>query len=233
MKIGTKSVLFGAHQFAIHPWFVALAWWKLFGFPWDPRLWVAFFVHDLGYIAKSNMDGPEGEKHPELGAKIMGTIFGGKWGAFTLLHSRFMAKSIGLPFSRLCLADKLATALTPAWLYLPLARATGEIHEYMLVAHHKEGGKYRFDGITINAGQAGWYASIQAYLSGWVVEQMRYKQAPDAEGVWLVRWPDGREVATLVLWDERGHFYVPVDDARRLPVHYLVGCSFAQSEASK
>jgi hypothetical protein len=71
MKIGTKSVLFGAHQFAIHPWFVALAWWKLYGFPWDPRLWVAFFVHDLGYIGKPNMDGPEGEAHPEFGAAAM------------------------------------------------------------------------------------------------------------------------------------------------------------------
>lgn len=35
MKIGTKSVLYGAHCFIIHPWFVALAWWKLYGFPWD------------------------------------------------------------------------------------------------------------------------------------------------------------------------------------------------------
>jgi hypothetical protein len=30
MKVGTKSVLFGAHQFATHPWFVAAAWWKLY-----------------------------------------------------------------------------------------------------------------------------------------------------------------------------------------------------------
>ena len=37
MKIGTRSVLFGAHQFATHPWFVAAAWWRLYGFPWDPR----------------------------------------------------------------------------------------------------------------------------------------------------------------------------------------------------
>ncbi len=71
MKIGTKSVLFGAHQFLIHPWFVAAAWWKLYGFPFDPRLWVAFFVHDLGYLGKPNMDGEEGERHIELGARIM------------------------------------------------------------------------------------------------------------------------------------------------------------------
>jgi hypothetical protein len=33
MKIGTKNVLAGAHSFFLHTWFVALAWWKLYGFP--------------------------------------------------------------------------------------------------------------------------------------------------------------------------------------------------------
>lgn len=71
MKTGTKSILYGAHCFLLHPFFVAAAWIKLYGFPWDPRVWVAFFVHDLGYWGKPNMDGTEGETHPELGAKIM------------------------------------------------------------------------------------------------------------------------------------------------------------------
>lgn len=71
MKVGTKSVLFGAHCFFLHPIFVALAWINLYGFPFDPRIWVAFFVHDIGYWGKPNMDGPEGETHVELGAKIM------------------------------------------------------------------------------------------------------------------------------------------------------------------
>jgi hypothetical protein len=75
MKVGTKSVLYGAHCFLIHPIFVAAAWIKLYGFPWDPRLWIAFFVHDLGYWGKPNMDGSEGETHPELGAKIMHFLF--------------------------------------------------------------------------------------------------------------------------------------------------------------
>ena len=61
MNVGTRSLLFGVHQFAIHPWFVAAAWWRLYGFPFDPRLWVAFFVHDLGYWGKPNMDGAEGD----------------------------------------------------------------------------------------------------------------------------------------------------------------------------
>lgn len=69
MKIGTKSILFGVHQFAIHPVILALAWTKLFGMPTDPRLWLAFGLHDIGYIGKPNMDGKEGETHPELGAK--------------------------------------------------------------------------------------------------------------------------------------------------------------------
>lgn len=75
MRIGTRSVLFGAHQFILHPIFVFIAWWMLYGFPRDPRLWVAFIVHDLGYLGKPNMDGPEGETHPELGARIMRWLF--------------------------------------------------------------------------------------------------------------------------------------------------------------
>ena len=51
MKVGTKSLLFGAHNIFIHPFLVFIAWWRLYGFPADPRLWVAFIVHDWGYLA--------------------------------------------------------------------------------------------------------------------------------------------------------------------------------------
>src|SRR4051812_37617346 len=100
MRIGTKSVLFGAHCFFIHPFFVAAGWWKLYGPTkifigrneseprairydravytsiFDPRLWIAFVIHDLGYFGKPNMDGDEGERHPEWGAGIMQRLFG-------------------------------------------------------------------------------------------------------------------------------------------------------------
>ena len=33
MNIGTKSVLYGAHCAIIHPWFLAVAWWKLYRLP--------------------------------------------------------------------------------------------------------------------------------------------------------------------------------------------------------
>jgi hypothetical protein len=85
MRVGTKSVLFGAHCFFIHPFFVAVGWWIAWGFPWDPRLWAAFFLHDLGYLSCPNVEGPEGEEHVRLGAKIMGLLFGSYWAEFTLL----------------------------------------------------------------------------------------------------------------------------------------------------
>ena len=163
MKIGTRSVLYGAHQFAIHPWFVALAWWKLYGFPWDPRLWVAFFVHDLGYLGKPNMDGPEGERHVELGAWIMGA-FGQEWARLSLYHSRYYAKKEGMPFSRLCVADKLAIALTPAWLYLPMVTATGEVHEYLKNAQRFESDHWKPTGYDKRV----WYAQLRKYMREWV-----------------------------------------------------------------
>lgn len=189
MTIGTKSVLFGAHQFALHPWFVAAAWWRLYGFPWDPRLWVAFFVHDIGYIGKPNMDGPEGEWHPIVGASIMSVLFDwwmfdktavfvrgyrfGTWGRFALLHSRYFAKSLGMQPSRLCIADKLAISLTPAWLYLPMVRATGEIHEYMAHAKHRIIGNENVNAAEralLLAGEREWYAGVQTYCRRWAYE---------------------------------------------------------------
>jgi hypothetical protein len=134
MTIGTKSILFGAHAFWFHPFVVAAAWWKVYGFPLDPRLWVAFFVHDLGYIGCPNMDGSEGERHPELGAFVMYYLFdykGFNWHDFSLYHSRTYAKLYGAEVSKLCYADKLAFTVQPKWLYLTLVKLTGEYHEYL------------------------------------------------------------------------------------------------------
>lgn len=187
MKVGTKSVLFGAHCFLIHWLFVAWAWWNLYGFPLDPRLWAAFIIHDLGYFGKPNMDGPEGERHVEFGAKAMHWLFdrlcdgpgrfrSTAWRDFCLYHSRFYAKRDGQPFSRLCVADKLAIVLTPAWLYLPMARASGEIYEYMKLAKGAGvGAKYMSMNIW-NADQAKWYANVQEYLRRWVDEHKDGRQ---------------------------------------------------------
>ena len=204
MTIGTKSVLYGAHCFLLHPWFVAAAWWRLYGFPWDPRLWVAFFVHDLGYAGKPNMDGPEGETHPILGARIMAALFDRRWGGlggvirydgwglFTLLHSRYFAKTLGLQPSRLCVADKLAIALTPAWLYLPMVRLTGEIHEYRAHAKHRLVGNERIsdeERRRLLGAEAEWYAGVRSYCRRWAFEH-----ADGRRDTWT---SDARQRATL------------------------------------
>jgi hypothetical protein len=168
MKIGTKSILFGAHCFFIHPWFVALAYWRLYGFPADVRLWVAFFVHDLGYWGKPNMDGPEGEEHVRFGSWLMTKLFGDEWGYFCLLHSRFYAKKHDLDYSELCVADKLALAMTPRWLYLIQTNLTGEISEYMA----GKGGRTPAG----NRGQYQWITDVRDYCGAWAWEHRDLKQ---------------------------------------------------------
>lgn len=217
MKMGTKSVLFGAHAFWLHPWFVALAWWRLYGFPWDWRLWVAFFVHDLGYWGRPNMDGPEGEAHPFVGARIMAEVCGGnrqfqfttamaipdldppetcpsgRWPEFVLFHSRFLAKRFNMTPSRLCIADKLAIALTPWWLYLPLVLLTSEIHEYRQKAAERRDLGEDTKGANAWNTHREWYRGVQDYMRDWVAEHQDgrpdtwtpdTREAQDETGVW-------------------------------------------------
>ena len=175
LSVGTKSVLYGAHAFWLHPFFVAAAWTKLYGFPWDPRLWVAFFVHDLGYLGKPNMDGPEGESHPEMGALIM-HMFDGWWAScrakrtrwhdLSLYHSRYYAKAHAAQPSRLCFADKLAFALTPAWLYLPMVMASGEIEEYLNRAQKADSAHWKPTGNDKRI----WHRQLCEYMRAWVKE---------------------------------------------------------------
>lgn len=123
MTIGTKSLLFGVHCFFIHPIVVAIAWTKLYGFPLDPRLWVCFIVHDLGYFGCTDMDGESGKHHPRLGSQIVRFFFGNWWGDFCLFHSRSIARLNSAKPSALCIADKFAWTIEPYWLYLPRARS--------------------------------------------------------------------------------------------------------------
>jgi len=138
VKIGSRSVLYGAHCFFIHPFFVAMAWWRLYGFPWDYRLWVAFFVHDLGYWGCENMDGEEGEQHPYFGAFLM---------------SRFDE-----PFP-------YAAALEPRWFYLLRVIATGEIKEYMAL-HQDPSSKYGHQSRAVRT-RWGWCTYMQNFCRQW------------------------------------------------------------------
>lgn len=175
MKRGTKSLIGGAHSLLVHPLAVALAWGRLFGFPWDPRIWCACFLHDVGYIGRDEMDGPSGEDHVVLGARIMGWLFGPKWARECYCHSRCWSRRMGLPVSRLCLADKLAFAIMPAWLYIPMARWTGELAEYMERSRERQAGDRNFTDEDLALIQSSdpreWLRGLQAYTLRWVERQ--------------------------------------------------------------
>ena len=145
----------------------------------DLRLWGAFFLHDVGYIGKENLDGAEGETHPELGGRIMAALFGESWGEFTKLHSRFFASLEGRPPSALCAADKLATTIVPKRLYLALIHLSGEVDEYL--AHFREAlnsssGKYALEArkvpsVAYEYGSVEhWYASAMLGNLRWIAE---------------------------------------------------------------
>ena len=171
MRVGTKSVIFGVHAILVHPFFVAYAWPRLFGFPWDPRLWLPFVVHDVGYLGKANMEGHEGQRHVVLGGRIMGWLFGPEWRDFTLCHSRHWAESVGRSYSTLCLADKLAFVLTPAWLYLPMARFSGELREYMRVSSERQlGGRVSNFEVSLlkSRNPQVWLEGLKLYTLRWI-----------------------------------------------------------------
>jgi hypothetical protein len=182
MRVGTKSILFGVHNFVIHTAFLAAAWRRLYGFPRDPRLWLAFLLHDAGYFGKRSMEGREGETHVELGARIMGWLFGAEWAEFCRRHSRYYVRSRGLRISRLCVADKLAFALTPSWLYLPLARASGELWEYIERSKDRQAGSEYFtpaEWSQVNSQDPReWLKGLQSFTYRWVLKN-RFADAPD------------------------------------------------------
>lgn len=130
MRVGTKSVIFGVHQFIIHPILVAKAWRLLYEVSPSIREWACIVTHDLGYLGCRDMDGEDGVLHPFLGAWIMAALFGAEEQNLALLHSRKIAKILGRPESKLCAPDKISILLYPTWLYLLLGRASGEIQEY-------------------------------------------------------------------------------------------------------
>lgn len=181
MKTGTKSLLFGGHQFILHPVFVTVAWKKLKG-QWPTRNeLLAIIIHDWGYWGKEKMDDYNGEEHPRdtimytdriafrfhdhikipgkfLSKKTRMRIlckyngFRNKYFKFIVYHSRFMARKCSHEVSELCLPDKYGVALMPTWLWVLLCTLSGEIKEYMNET------KYEIN----NAGPSGFY-----YKSKW------------------------------------------------------------------
>lgn len=133
-RVGTRSLLFGVHQFAWHPFTVWLAWRRIYGKNPSWRECVGILVHDWGYWGCETMDGPDGLYHPYLGADIMSDLFDSDtthgWRWFMLGHSRHLSELLKVEPSKLCWPDKCSMCFDPAWFYLARARWSGELAEY-------------------------------------------------------------------------------------------------------
>lgn len=153
MRTGTKSILFGVHQFLWHPWTVARAWRARHG-RW-PRFYeaVAILAHDWGYWGCKEMDGPDGKVHPWVGAKFMHGFVQSvealcgrdsfskatqekarRFYYLVLFHSRSMAEMFSDIPSELCGPDKESLLFDPLWFYYIRGTLSGEINEYRLNA---------------------------------------------------------------------------------------------------
>lgn len=171
MKLGTKSIFLGAHQFILHPVCLAIAWRRLYGFPWQWQLWACFLFHDLGYWGKGDIDGADGTRHPELGADLVGRMTGSwEWYFFCLCHSRTYAKRMNRKPSRLCVADKLAFVITPRWFYLWGTGLTGELSEYMANGRNAKAPPCtRAEVSCLHSGHPqSWHVGLRSYMLRWV-----------------------------------------------------------------
>ena len=147
MNIGTKTLLFGCHQFILHPIYTWLGWRKVYGPHYSSLIWIAFIMHDWGLWGMKEFDGPE-DNHTVRSAQIVDNTcyklrlpFRSFWDLHcqVLNHSRFYASYMDRTPSQLCAADKVGTALMPSWLWAILAYLTGEGWVYM------DNGKYELN----------------------------------------------------------------------------------------
>ena len=139
MKLGTKSLLFGCHQFILHPIFVLLGWVRLYGWrSLTPGILLIIIIHDWGYWGCKEMDGEDGEQHPIVIAKWLLSRGWNNLKYEVLLHSRHLALDLNRRPSHLCWADKMAITLYPSWLWAFLAHLSGEGYEYMDNPHSQD-----------------------------------------------------------------------------------------------
>lgn len=138
MKLGTKTLLFGVHQFLIHPLLVILAWMILYNSLPNLKELICIFIHDIGYWGLPSLKCAEGDKHPERGAKLAEKWFGTEYHDFILGHSTFYCKRNKIPPSKLMAADKYWHCIVPLWFYKMLAVPTGEFKHYRELKHARQ-----------------------------------------------------------------------------------------------
>jgi len=109
---GLRSFLIGYHNPIVHGFFVTKAWKKIYGKYPNSREFICILLHDIGYIKQNDSNVPdEKDIHPVLGAKICNFLFGLRYYALCVCHSRVYAKKLNIPVSALCYADKYSVLL--------------------------------------------------------------------------------------------------------------------------
>lgn len=181
MKTGTKSILFGVHQFIWHPITVARAWRFLYRRKPSLDELICIWVHDLGYWGCPNMDGEEGKRHPARGASIAEKLVywrhryvlrhsngfsryqAAKAYLRCALHSSSYAKLHNEKVSDLYLPDKVSILCEPGWFYRLRARLSGEGDEF--VANSPRAGRSLFEWYS-------WYVShVMHKVTTWFSEK--------------------------------------------------------------
>lgn len=123
MKEGTRSYLFGCHQFLLHPLWVLLAW-RLEYKSW-PKWWeiIAIFLHDIGICGRQYLSNDEAKiGHWRKGThlsfyivrKLTGSICKGAILAGFLCAGHCPEES-NFPESKLSRADKRSWLVAPMW----------------------------------------------------------------------------------------------------------------------
>lgn len=141
MNVGTKSLLFGVHQFIWHPITVYRAWCELYPSRPTWRETLCIVIHDWGYWGCESMDGADGELHPYFAARLASLLLDRAdrrdWFDFVLRHSRYLSKRLDVEPSSLCWADKCSMLKDPWWFYSLRARLSGELAEYRVNADRR------------------------------------------------------------------------------------------------
>ena len=112
MTEGTKSYLFGCHQFFVHPLLVLIAW--IVEYRKFPRFWefVCIFIHDIGHYGTNYLTNDEEKRtHWIKGARLAKLLFG--WKGYHLVCGH-TTKS-GCVRSKLFIPDKKSWLYSPDW----------------------------------------------------------------------------------------------------------------------
>jgi len=72
---GTKSYLFGCHQFLLHPLFVAVAWKKYHGKMPRWKELICILIHDIGVIGRQYLEPGKKDGHWYRGARLAVILF--------------------------------------------------------------------------------------------------------------------------------------------------------------